>query len=442
MMAEPLTALSARELIARMRSGAVSAVAVTEAHFAEVEAREPSLRAWAYLDKAGAMAAAARADAAQKAGHPLGPLHGLPVGVKDIIDTADMPTEYGAALHAGRRPSEDATIVARLRAAGAIVIGKTVTAQYAMFAPGRTRNPHDLARTPGGSSSGSAAAVAAFMTPLALATQTKGSIIRPASFCGVVGYKPSLGLLPRNGVLRLSSALDQPGVMTRNVADAALAVDLLSGRDEDDEATFTLGSSLLEAIAEPREPPRLALVRGPYWSRAEAATREAVEAFAASLPGRVDTLDLPAEFEDAEPILDDIMTAGAAQSLAVDFARGRATMPDSVVRIIEKGRALSAVALMEALAQRDELRRLFARMSAPYDALLTAASVGVAPPAAAGTGDPIMATTWTLVGAPSVSLPLLKGESGLPLGLQLVGGPRRDHALLSAAAQLMQSHSN
>ena len=261
-MTKPIVALSAREMVRAMQTGALGAAETMAAHFEMIEAREPSIRAWAFLGKDGAMEAASRADAARRSGLSLGPLHGLPVAVKDIIDTYDMPTGFGARLHAGRRPAADATIVARLRAAGAIVMGKVVTAEYALFVPGPTRNPHDLSRSPGGSSMGSAAAVAAHMAPVALATQTKGSIIRPAITCGVVGYKPSLGLLPRTGILRQSPLLDQPGVMARDVADAAFLIDAISGRDDADELSLEEVPSLLSRIGAGRSPPRLALVGG------------------------------------------------------------------------------------------------------------------------------------------------------------------------------------
>ena len=224
-MRPPVHDQSARALVTRMRGGETSAVAVMTAFLERIAAREGEVRAFAFLDPAAALAAAERCDAAMAAGGAAGPLHGLPVAVKDIIDTADMPTEYGGEIFAGRRPARDATIVRRLRNAGAVVLGKTVTSQYALFVPGPTRNPHDLAHTPGGSSSGSAAAVAANFAPVALGTQTNGSVIRPASYCGIVGFKPSLGLLPRTGVLRHAALIDHPGVLARDVADAALIVD-------------------------------------------------------------------------------------------------------------------------------------------------------------------------------------------------------------------------
>ncbi len=229
---------TARSLVESIRRGIATAPAVTRACLDRIAALEPGVRAFAHLDPAAALAAAERVEQAAL-NAPSGALHGLPVAVKDIIDTADMPTERGGALFAGRRPERDATIVARLRAAGAVVIGKTVTSEYALFVPGPTRNPHDLERTPGGSSSGSAAAVAAGFVPVALGTQTNGSIIRPASYCGVVGFKPSLGVLPRTGVLRHAWLIDHPGVFARDVPDAALLVDALAGEDPQDFSRAT-----------------------------------------------------------------------------------------------------------------------------------------------------------------------------------------------------------
>jgi Asp-tRNA(Asn)/Glu-tRNA(Gln) amidotransferase A subunit family amidase len=223
----PLLQRSARDLAAALRDGEVSAIEVAEAFLDRIDLREPEIQAWAHLDHDHVLGQARNADDLRRSGKPLGPLHGLPVGVKDIIDTFDLPTEFGTPIHRGRRPRVDATLVARLRAAGAIVAGKTVTSEYAVYTPGPTRDPRDLSRTPGGSSSGSAAAVAAGMVPLALATQTNGSTIRPASFCGIVGFKPSLGLLPRTGVLKQSTMLDQPGLMARNVGDVAYFADAL-----------------------------------------------------------------------------------------------------------------------------------------------------------------------------------------------------------------------
>ena len=261
-----------------MRSGEVSAVETTRAYLARIEAREPMVRAFAHLDPIAAFAAAARLDAQRARGESLGALHGLPVAVKDIIDTADMPTAFGAARLVDRRPNRDAKIVERLRKAGALVLGKAVTSQFALFAPGPTRNPRDSARTPGGSSSGSAAAVAAGFAPVALGTQTNGSIVRPASYCGVVGFKPSLGVLPRSGILRHCDGVDHPGVFARSVEDAALVVDALAGEDPEDAGSRELRGSLAGAARARRAAPRLALIADPYVERAALETRAAFEA--------------------------------------------------------------------------------------------------------------------------------------------------------------------
>ena len=254
-MDHPILDLSACSLVDRMRRGELTAVETMRAFLDRIAALEPKLRAFAYLDPDAALAAAERVDQTRAAGLAPGPLHGLPVAVKDIIDTADMPTEFGAEIFAGRRPERDAVIVHRLRAAGAIVIGKTVTSQYALFVPGPTKNPHDAAHTPGGSSSGSAAAVAAKLAPVALGTQTNGSIIRPASYCGVVGFKPSLGVLPRTGVLRHATLIDHPGVMARSVPDAALVVDAIAGEDPHDSLSRNLTASMLDAALARRAGP-------------------------------------------------------------------------------------------------------------------------------------------------------------------------------------------
>ena len=255
---------SALALVEATRSGRTTAVAAMRAPSSGSRRANPSVRAFAHFDADAALAEAQRADMKRSAGEPPGALHGLPVAIKDIIDTSDFPTEYGGAIFAGRRPERDATIVKRLRTAGAIVIGKTVTSQYALFVAGPTRNPHNLAHTPGGSSSGSAAAVAAGFVPAALGTQTNGSIIRPASYCGIVGFKPSLGILPRTGVLRHSALIDHPGVIAGSVADAALVVDAIAGEDPDDSLSRNLPAALLDAALDRDEPPRLAFAFGPF----------------------------------------------------------------------------------------------------------------------------------------------------------------------------------
>ncbi|MDR3476259.1 MAG: amidase [Devosia sp.] len=442
-MGEDLADRRAGELAARLQRGELTAVALATACLARIAAREPAIEAWAYLDRERVLADAAVLDAKRVSGVPLGPLHGLPVGVKDIFDTFDMPTENGTPAHRGRRPTADATMVSRLRAAGALIMGKTVTSELAVYTAGPTRNPHDPDRTPGGSSSGSAAAVAAGMVPLALATQTNGSTIRPASYCGVVGYKPSLGVLPRTGILKQSMLLDQPGLMALDLAGVALLADALAGQDPADEMSLPAPDSLAAAVADPLPAPRLAFVRGPYWHLADETARTALERYVASLGNRVETVELGPEFDAAADLHRAIMTAGIAEAFAPIYASAKDVLSPVVTGIIEDGRKLAATEFIAALSARDRLRAVFAERFAPFDAIVTAATLGVAPKRGGGTGNPIMATSWTLVGAPALTLPLLAGDAGMPLGVQLVGNLRDDVRLLRAAAALERgTHTN
>jgi Asp-tRNA(Asn)/Glu-tRNA(Gln) amidotransferase A subunit family amidase len=415
----------------------VSAIQLANAFLARIAEVEPDIRAFANLDRDLVFVQAGAADLQRAAGVRLGPLHGLPVAVKDIIDTFDLPTELGTPLHRGRRPSADALIVQRLRAAGAIVLGKTVTTEYAFYAPGPTRNPHNRERSPGGSSSGSAAAVAAKMAPLAIGTQTNGSIIRPASFCGVVGYKPSLGLLPRTGILKHSPLLDQPGVMATNVADAALLTEALAGLDPNDEYSWVASSArLVDAATQNAAPPRLACMRGPSWERADPDARKVFDTFIDELANAVTTIAVPPEMEQSAKVHQTIMEADIAKSLRDDYERGRAEMSGILRGMIERGLATSAGAYADAAARREQLIDGFMPLLDGFDGLVTLSATGSAPMASDGTGDPIMATAWTLLGAPAISLPLLTAANGMPIGVQVVGRPREDGRLLASAAWL------
>src|SRR6266850_778588 len=259
-MPDPLS-LSARDATREIAAGRLSAEALVSACLERIAAREPVVRAWHYLDREAALAAARQRDAEA----PSGPLHGIPIAVKDLIDTVDMPTGYGSVIYEGHRPAADAACVALARASGAIVLGKTVTTEFACFTAGKTANPRNPAHTPGGSSSGSAAAVAAGMVPLAFGTQTAGSIIRPAAYCGVVGFKPSFGVIPRAGVKPLADSLDTVGTMARNIADAAFFAGILGGRPG------------LREVAMPDAPPRFGLYRTPMWEDAEPSTAAALD---------------------------------------------------------------------------------------------------------------------------------------------------------------------
>ena len=426
-----LCRLSACEIAAGVARADFAAREIAQAFVREIEAREPTVRAFAYFDAAQALAAAERG---------AGPLRGLPVAVKDIIDTQDMPTAWGAARLAGRRPARDATLVRRLKAAGAFVIGKAVTSQYALFVPGPTTHPQDPARTPGGSSSGSAAAVAAGFAPVALGTQTNGSIIRPASYCGVVGFKPSLGVLPRTGVLRHCALVDHPGLFARHVEDAAWLADALAGADPEDPDSRDLPGSL-QAAAQDATAPRLGWLADPYAHRAEPATRSALEGFVAALPFPVERVELGPEFAETEATMRVLMSAGFAESLGPDIDAEGEAAAEILKATLAYGRSLSAVELTAAQVQRDRLLAAARAAFAPYDAILTFAAAGEAPLRTEGTGDPIFATLASLIGAPAFSLPLLAGPNGLPLGVQALAAPGADLALTRAAAWLMRRNA-
>jgi Asp-tRNA(Asn)/Glu-tRNA(Gln) amidotransferase A subunit family amidase len=431
-----LSALAAARAIA---DGRISARALIEACLARITAREPTVQAWQFLDPAHALSQADACDALQRAGRPLGPLHGVPVGLKDIIDTVDMPTENGTVLCAGRRPGRDASVVSRLRAAGAVILGKTVSTELAAVQPGKTRHPLDPARTPGGSSSGSAAAVADRMCPLALGTQTNGSVIRPASFCGIVGFKPTHGLIGRTGVLMQSRTLDHVGVFARDVADVALLGDVLAGYDPGDPDTRAAAAPrLLDAVRQPASaPPRLAFVRSPVWSSAEEYTRDAFAGLVERLGGRVVELELPSPFDQAHDALKTIMEADQAYYYGPMWERDRHRISPALCAAIERGQRVTAVDWHRSVALANALRQALEPLIMPYQAILTPATTGEAPIGTDSTGSPVFCTIWSLLGLPAITLPLIRGPNGLPIGVQLVGHWAEDARLIRTAISLM-----
>lgn len=433
---EPSASAIARDLAA----GRVTALAVTEACLARIAADEDRVQAFQHLDHEHGRAQARALDERKRAGKPLGRLHGLPVAVKDIVDTADYPTENGSVIHQGRRPRQDAWIASRLRAEGAVILGKTVTTEFACFTPGKTRNPHDPARTPGGSSSGSAAAVAAGMAPLAIGSQTNGSVIRPASFCGVYGFKPSYGLIPRTGVLTTSFTLDHIGVFARDLEDVALLASVLAGHDATDPVTRPAPAPpLREVMAErPPVPPRLAFVKGPTWDQAEPATQEAFTELAEALGGHLHLVELPSPFADAVAVHRVIWTAELAFHLAAEQERGREQLSPKLRELIDAGHATTAPAYQHALATRRRYQAALVALFAEYDAVVTPSAPGEAPLGLEATGSPAFCTLWSLTGSPAVSLPILAGPNGLPVGCQLVGELGDDARLLRTARWLVE----
>jgi Asp-tRNA(Asn)/Glu-tRNA(Gln) amidotransferase A subunit family amidase len=431
--------LGAAEAVRALQAGHFSSEELVAACIRRIQADEARVQAWAFWDPEYALQQAREADQRHKEGMPTGPLHGVPVGIKDIIDTRDMRTEDGTVLHAGRMPLRDAAAVAMLRQAGAVIMGKTVTTELATYAPGKTRNPRNPEHTPGGSSSGSAAAVAACMVPLALGTQTNGSVIRSAAYCGVYGFKPSFGLIPRRGILRQSRWLDQVGVFARSVEDAALIAEQIIGFDEDDPDTRPRPRpGLLEtALQEPPLPPLLAFVRTPVWEAAGQETREAFAELVSHLGERVEEFALPPFFNDAWEWHRIIMEADIAGSFEQEYERGADRLSESLRGQIERGRRVSAVEYNKALGRIPALNAAMNELfELRYDAILTPAAPGTAPRGLDSTGSPAFSTLWTLCGMPAITLPLMEGTDGLPLGVQLVGPRGGDARLLRTARWL------
>jgi len=438
---QDLINLAALDLREKLERGELKASDLTDVVLARIHEQEPRIGAFAFIDPEFARKTAASIDAYRGTGRALGLLHGLPVGVKDIIDTADMPTENGTAIDAGRRPSKDATIVQRLRAAGAVIIGKTVTTEFAAFHPGKTRNPHNQDHTPGGSSSGSAAAVAAGMVPLAIGTQTAGSVIRPASFCGVVGFKPTHGMIPRTGILHQEPALDTVGVFARTVSDAALLADAIVGHDPLDPDTRLMAPPRLFEIAQSEPPvtPTLAFVKTPFWDQAADETKEGFAELIEALADMFTEVALPEIFSEGAGAQHTLMVAGFARNIGRYYDRGKERLSDRARQMIEEGREVSAVNYLEALDWREALNNGLEQLFDRYDAIVTPAAPGEAPRDLSTTGSPVFNSLWTLCGVPAISLPLLQGPNGLPVGIQLVGRRGEDARLLRTARWLVDT---
>ncbi len=431
--------LSATDAARAIREGAFNAEQLMQACLARVREAEPQVQAWTFLDEEHALSQARARDLDRAEGRSIGPLHGIPVAIKDIMDTCDMPTEDGTVLHAGRTPARDARVVAMLRAAGAVIMGKTVTTECATYAPGKPRNPHNPEHTPGGSSSGSAAAVAAGMAPLALGSQTNGSVIRPAAFCGVYGFKPTHGLFPRTGVLKLSRTLDHVGGFARSLEDLALLAEMLVGWDADDPDTRPrAGIPFRETTAqEPPLPPLFAFVKPPVWERADADTRDAFAELTGQIKDRLVEIELPPTTAEALEWHRTIMEAEMAANLDREYERGRDRLSESLRAQLARGREIRALDYQRAVARIPLLNAGFDEMFERCDAFITPAAAGTAPKGLESTGDPSFCTLWTLCGMPAVNLPLMRGSNGLPLGVQLVGARGSDARLLRTARWLV-----
>ena len=417
-MTAKLNELSACEAAKRLAARDITAEAMARACLARIEERESTVRAWIHLDPDAVLAQARALDA----GPVRGPLHGLPLGVKDIIDTADMPTSCGSPIYAAHRPRADAACVALAREAGALVLGKTVTTEFAWFFPGKTANPRDPSRTPGGSSSGSAAAVADQMVPFAFGTQTAGSVIRPASYCGVVGYKPTHGTVSRSGIKTLSESLDTLGVLARSAADAALLVGALSGRT-------LFAASLARA-------PKILLCRTHEWPSAQPETASALEhaSQCASHGGaQVRELALPQSFAGLLQAQIDVMNYESWRALASERLHQWPMLSETLQKLLDTAGKTDAATYDKARALANECRAALGGLMGDADVLLVPSAPGEAPAGLSATGNPVFNRIWTLLGVPCVTVPGAKGPNGMPVGVQLVGRFGDDARVLAAA---------
>jgi Asp-tRNA(Asn)/Glu-tRNA(Gln) amidotransferase A subunit family amidase len=432
---QPSRPLTIGRAAAEIRAGRLSPLDLVEQCLSRIEAFEPRVHAWVLLDSEGAREAARRAGDEIAAGKYRGPLHGIPLGIKDIFDVAGWPTLAGSRVRAGHRAASDATVVMRLREAGAILLGKTVTTEFASFDPPPTRNPWNLERTPGGSSSGSAAAVALGMCLAAIGSQTGGSITRPASFCGVAGCKPTFGRVSGQGVVPLSRHMDHVGPLARSVGDLAVILNVISGYDPADATTADVAVADYVQACRTESSPRLAVVTDPFFetaASASAAMRVTLDRIASG-GASLSEVRLPPSFAEVTVKHRRLMTVEAAEYHQATFGEHRDQYGPCIASLLDEGTDASAVDYARALVHRRQLGRDLLACFADFDALLTPATTGGAP-GVETTGDPKFNSPWSYVGYPTISVPCALADDGLPLSLQLVGRPFDEARLFSAAA--------
>ena len=436
--------LSALELSNLLSKGDITADELAKSYLKRIEKFEKDVKAWAFFDPNFVLKKASECDNLKNIGRPIGPLHGIPIAIKDIFGTDEMPTECGTILRKKRYSKGDSTVVSLLKSSGAYVMGKTVTTEFAYFDPGKTTNPHDYNRTPGGSSSGSAAAVASFMTPVAIGSQTNGSVIRPASYCGVLGYKPSYGLISRNGVLRQSFLLDHVGIFSRTVDDLAFISQEIIKRDTEDRSTvqFASGNFLNIAKEDPPFDPRFIFFKTDMWKNLDKETIKIFEKFIKEQGSNVEVHDTPSYFKDIIKYHKIIHETDMAYAFSDYYKNSKNKLGKELVKAIERGQNYKSRDYVEAVENRDYFYKIFSEVFNDYHGILTPASSGVAPKGLKSTGSPEFSTIWTFLGMPSISLPLLSGSNNLPLGVQLVGEKFDDARLMRTANWIMKKNKN
>ncbi|WP_075501350.1 amidase [Candidatus Pelagibacter communis] len=427
--------LSLDELAKKIKDAELSSVEVCEKYIERINKFEKDVKAWAHFDKKVLLEKATEADDHRRSGKPVGLLHGVPIAVKDIIGTVDMPTECGTVIRKGKSYSQNAEIIDLLHASGAIVMGKTATSELAYLGPPATTNPHDKNRTPGGSSSGSAASVASFMAPASIGSQTGGSVIRPASYCGVVGYKPSYGLISRNGVLRTSYSLDQIGMFGRKVEDVAMLAKVLIKKDKYDAATihYSTDNILTETKKGPIFEPKFIFYKTDHWKIIDKKSRESFEYFIKSFKKNIDIFDTPSYFKDIHKYHQIIHETDLANNFSVYFKKFKKKLSKYMQDAISNGNKYTAKEYAEAIDFMKRSYESYEEVFEDYHGVLSPSSPGVAPKGLKSTGTAEFNKVWSYLGTPCISLPLLEGENNLPLGVQLIGNKYDDHRFLGVA---------
>ena len=427
--------LSLEELAKKIKDAELTSVEVCEKYIERINKFEKDVKAWAHFDKKVLLEKATEADDHRRSGKPVGLLHGVPIAVKDIIGTVDMPTECGTVIRKGKSYSQNAEIIDLLHASGAIVMGKTATSELAYLGPPATTNPHDKNRTPGGSSSGSAASVASFMAPASIGSQTGGSVIRPASYCGVVGYKPSYGLISRNGVLRTSYSLDQIGMFGRKVEDVAMLAKVLIKKDKYDAATihYSTENILSETKKGPIFEPKFIFYKTDHWKIIDKKSRESFEYFIKSFKKNIEIFDTPSYFKDIHKYHQIIHETDLANNFSVYFKKFKKKLSKYMQDAISNGNKYTAKEYAEAIDFMKRSYESYEEVFEDYHGVLSPSSPGVAPKGLKSTGTAEFNKVWSFLGTPCISLPLLEGENNLPLGVQLIGNKYDDHRFLGVA---------
>ena len=427
--------LSLEQLALKIKDAQLSSVEVCEKYIERINKFEKDVKAWAHFDKKVLLEKANEADENRRSGKPVGPLHGVPIAVKDIVGTVDMPTECGTVIRKGKSYSQNAEIIDLLHSSGALVMGKTATSELAYLGPPATTNPYDKTRTPGGSSSGSAASVASFMAPASIGSQTGGSIIRPASYCGVVGYKPSYGLISRNGVLQTSYSLDHIGMFGRKVEDVALLAKALIKKDRYDPATihYSTENILNETKKGPIFDPKFIFYKTNHWKIIDKKSREVFEYFIKSFKKNIEIFDTPSYFKDIHKYHQIIHETDLANNFSIYFTKFKKKLSKYMQDAILKGNKHSGKEYAEAIDFMKRSYESYQEVFEDYHGVLSPSSPGVAPKGLKSTGSAEFNKVWSYLGTPCISLPLLEGENNLPLGVQLIGDKFDDHRFLGVA---------